>query len=162
MSWILTQQLARQAIELVLPVLALMTEQGIVKRRDMHIVVLDPTHTGRFEDSAILCEHQVGDVRKWEHSYDAIALKKAKMSFEHRLPSQVIVEQVPYLLEGGDTKYFGNACQDGLIVAASGVEPWFDQMVSEMIVAVIRGLCIDEMRKEIAGAAGDTLNGTEL
>jgi hypothetical protein len=154
-SFILTKQLAEKAVGLVLPSFNRMKELGIVKG-DMHIVVLDPT------DGTILYEIQIGDVSHWKYNYQEIARLKAEMSRKHGRPSQDIIEKYPYLLDGHDVKYFGNACQDGLIVAASGDECEYDQMISEMVVASIKGLSINVMRNSIANATGGTLDGRTL
>jgi hypothetical protein len=43
------------------------------------------------------------------------------------------------------TKYGGSAVDKGLVVAFSGVEEWFDQMISEMMLAAIKGVCLHKM-----------------
>ena len=85
---------------------------------------------------------------------------KARQVRKFGLPNQIVVERMPHLLKGHDTKFWGSALKDGIVVAASGVEPWFDQLISEMVASVCQALCIDKMQKSILQEEGDALNGS--
>jgi hypothetical protein len=45
-------------------------------------------------------------------------------------------------------KYGGSAVgKGGLVVAFSGVEEWYDQMISEWMLATIKAVCLHEVYK---------------
>jgi len=176
-SYLLTKELALRAIHLVLDnIFPKMVEDGTFKRPDLHIVVLDPmavfgsskpeehshfdmnTMIGGpvsssirwsplLQDDIILAEHSIGDPGKWEWDFKAIARDKAFQTRKHETPNQLIVERAPWLLHGTSFPFWGSAYRDGLVVAASGVQPWYDQMLSEMVASAIAALCMNEMRK---------------
>lgn len=98
-------------------------------------------------DDIILAEHSVGDPKEWEWDFKAIARDKAFQTRKYGMPNQIIVERAPWLLHGTSFPFWGSACRDGLVVGASGVQPWYDQMLSEMVASVIAALSINEMRK---------------
>lgn len=141
----------RRAINIVLPIIMALMKDGTMKRSQMSINVLDPGK--RFGDceleEAILCTVAIGCRENWDGDYKEIAEGKSLISWRTGLPTQIVQERCPHLLVNEDVKWYGNAVLDGIIVSASGVEPWFDQMVSEMIASVCRALCIDQKKKEI-------------
>jgi hypothetical protein len=162
MSHLLTRERAQLAVDLGLTIFNDLTDRKIISDNDLHIIVLDPAHKGEYSEAAILFERSIGDRSKWTYDYKEIARRKAEMTYEHKLPSQVIVEQRPYLLEGRDTKYWGSAYLDGIVVAISGSECYFDAMLSEIIASLCKGLCSDEMHKNIVPASGATMDCTPL
>jgi hypothetical protein len=161
-SWLLTRERAELAVELAMSILFQLQNRMIIQDEDFHIVVLDPAFKGEYSEAAILFERSTGNRSKWTYDYKEIARSKAKMTYEHKLPSQVIIEQRPYLLEANDTKYWGSAYLDSIVVAISGSECYFDAMLSEIVASLCKGLCSDEMHKNIMPASGATMDGTPL
>lgn len=147
MSHLLTPDVAERAVAMVLPgVLALMVD-GTFRQKDLHIVVArpgvsPPLEQAQWDTRGILYEHSIGDTDAWTKPYAQIARSKCYLSWKHGLPTHVIQTRMPWLLEPGDTVFYGSAVSDGLVVAASGVQAWFDQMVSEWVLAAIRAQCI--------------------
>ncbi|PIQ68706.1 MAG: hypothetical protein COV91_02745 [Candidatus Taylorbacteria bacterium CG11_big_fil_rev_8_21_14_0_20_46_11] len=47
---------------------------------------------------------------------------------------------MPHLLFSGDTVYWGGVKRHGIVVACSGVQPWFDKMFSGMIADMLVGI----------------------
>lgn len=149
-SHLLTPELAERAVHIVLDNLfhQLRQKPDILNCPHLHVVVIDPTEPlDLLDDGNILYEYSIGDEEDWQYDFKGIAHQKAYATWRYGMPTQVISEQRPWMLTGEDTPYFGSAYRDGIIVAASGVQPWFDQMFSEMIASVIAALCFDEMRK---------------
>ena len=176
-SYLLTNELALRAIHIVLDnIFPKLVEDGTFKRPDLHMVVLDPvaiyggskpkehTHfdmdtmiggpvsstiqwSPLLQDDIILAEYSIGDPKKWEWDFKAIARSKAYQTRKYGMPNQLVVERMPWLLHGTDFPFWGSAYRDGLVVAASGVQPWYDQMLSEMVASAAAALCINEMRK---------------
>ena len=154
MSYLLTYKVAERAVELVRPVISTAMKDGLVKRPHLHIVVVNPAIIPSndrvlFEQTAILYEASFGRKADWDHDYDEIARSKAFISWRTGLPTHVVQQTMRYLVSDGDTKFFGSAVLHGLVVAASGVQPWFDEWVSYMVAATCRALCIDVMQKEV-------------
>ncbi|MFH0905677.1 MAG: hypothetical protein V1826_03100 [bacterium] len=165
MSHLLTQERAELAVELAMSIFFQLQNRTIIKDEDLHITILDPAYKGDFDEfgrGIILFERSIGDQSKWTYNYKEIARRKAKMTYEHKLPGQVIVEQMPYLLERDDTKYWGSAYLNGIVVAVSGLDQHFDQMMAEIIASLCKGLCLDEMCKNIVPAEGGTMDGSKL
>lgn len=129
---------ARDVFEaFVLPGVERALKCGYVKRPHIHIVSLDPSvpfMVGR--DLPILFEHSIGR-DKWEHPYDRIARSKASISWRTGLPSREVALEKPHLLLPGDTLYWGSAVVDGIVSAASAVEPYFDEMFARTMSSAL-------------------------
>jgi hypothetical protein len=64
------------------------------------------------------------------------------------------------MLRMGDSLLWGGVCRDGLIVAASGAHPWFDEAFSNMVAGFL--IAIAHERARGARAKGGTvLNAQE-
>ncbi len=153
-SYLLTKEIAKRAIDMVRPAILAAVEGKILKRGDLHIVVMDPVKgpwNVEHEDEAILHEESFGDVAKWASPYGEIARAKAIESWRTGFPTHVIRETMPYLLyandDYSDTVYWGSAVLQGLTVGVSGVQSWFDEWVAYMVAAACRALCIEAMQK---------------
>lgn len=121
----------------------------LLKRRACHIVVLVPSMK---DDSVtdwaawpvyqlepcVLYEISVGDKCGWTAEYDKIARCKALQLWHERNDGRTDI--VPHLLFPGDTPYWGGVKRDGIVVACSGVQPWFDRMISGMVADACIGL----------------------
>ena len=92
-------------------------------------------------------------------AYGDFARAKAYLSFKHRLPADVVVQQYPYLLEPGMAKYGGSAVDPGggLVVSFSGALPYHDKQISEMMIAAIRAACTARMQDLLADTSVHTL-----
>ena len=148
-SFFFGEELVEKAVDSVLPAVYAMMASGRLKRHNLHIVVLNPLvqpWNGTFEE-AILFEKSLGNPYSWEHPYDKIARSKAEISWHTSLPSQMVQLRMPQHLVAGNTVYWGSAVLDGIIVAASGVQPWFDQMIAGWIAEACRAFAIDATQK---------------
>ncbi|MGC1176683.1 MAG: hypothetical protein WA843_01315 [Candidatus Saccharimonadales bacterium] len=132
--------------------------QGFAKRRHGCLVVLDPKvpREPKYKESSVdpehpfkelvLFEYTWGQETDWEHDYRKVARAKAFASWKTGLPTRLINQSAPYLYEPGFTKWPGSAVgPGGLVVAFSGVEDYFDEMFSEIMLAIIKGLCMHEV-----------------
>jgi len=153
----LTKDICERALEVVEPAILAASARGIIKRGDGCLIVCDPsipyepkykTAGPSFEEGVVIFEHQYASgSESWEHPYDLIALSKAFIGWKTGKPSRQVLMEAPHLYEVDMTKYGGSAVENGLVVAFSGVEEYFDQMISEMMVAAIKGVCLHEMFK---------------
>lgn len=142
------KNIAETAISLLLPSISkLLLEKA--KRTDMHIVVMDPTQKPwevSFED-AILLEKSLSDKNQWEHPYDQFARAKARQAWRDGRANFKKHLLAPATLTTGDIVHYGSFEYQGVIVAASGVEPWFDVLVSGWVALAIQQLAQDEYQK---------------
>ncbi len=135
------KKLAKEAIELLIPTIKELLSTR-AKREDMHIVVMNPTikpWESTFE-SAILYEYSMTDKKNWANPYDEIARGKAQQSWRDGRNNVYKHLHCPATLKSGDIAYYGSFDYEGVIVASSGVEPWFDVLVSGWVAITIQQL----------------------
>lgn len=135
------KELAKVAIEVLTPsIKKLLSEKA--KREDMHIVVMNPTLKPwecSFEE-AILYEHSMTDKKTWANPFDEIAREKAQQAWRDGRSNKHKHLYSPATLKSGDCAYYGSFDYEGVIVASSGVEPWFDVLVSGWVALTIQQL----------------------
>ena len=142
----MTAAIAEKAVSMALPAILAMMESGQMKRKALHIVVINPLaipSQSTFED-AILYEYSIGDRQRWEHDYYGIARSKAEISWVNAWSNRQ-VRNMPWLLAPGNTKYIGSAVSEdgGLIVVASGVQDYYDEMSAKMVLAALQAVAIE-------------------
>lgn len=142
-SYYINQETARRAVGLATPMIeAGMADRRIVGSGFLYLVVMDPglpPGLAEFEE-AILYEHAFGDRRKWDADYAAFARGKAKLSWATGLESRRVQTQSPHLLRSGDSLLWGSVCLDGIVVAASGAFPQFDEVYAGTVALWLRAL----------------------
>lgn len=146
MKSILTREIADQAIGLIGPFIMNAMAIGMVKQKDLHIIILDPAS---LTEPKILTSKSYGDPEKWEYPYSQIALSKANICFKNKCSTADMLVKKPFAYCSGDAPFVGGVYMDGLIVACSGVEGYFDQMFAEMIASVCKALCTHQIESVI-------------
>lgn len=128
----LTQEVAEKAIR---KTLEFVTNSLHVKCRMLHVVVLGPRmdspSTGFPNytiEPCVIAEVSYGNPDKWEHHFDEIAQCKAMQLWHGRNDGGTDVH--PHLLFQGDTVFWGGVKRDGIVVACSGVQPYFDRLIA--------------------------------
>lgn len=146
-SYFLTETLAKEAVALALPAIKKLMATRTGGRNGLHIVILDPTITpaggGSFAE-AILYEHQIGDPEGWKHDYVAIARSKAEQAWRDGRPNLWTHLFAPALIVEGDARYWSSFVYNGLVVACSGIQPWFDFLVGGWVALACQQLAQDE------------------
>lgn len=122
----LTPAVARGVVEKIKTFALNLSE---LKRAHLHIVIYVPSENGIPE---LLFESSLGEKSEWEHDYEKIAQSKAHQIWQGRNDSGA-TSIMPHLLRPGDTPYYGAVKRKSIVVACSGVQPWFDQMISGMV-----------------------------
>ena len=131
-------ELAEQALALALPTIEALMESH-TSRKLMGIVMLGPS-------GEIVLERGIGpDADRPEfaellQTFGAIACSKAEIHFRTGRPSREVHDRAPHLLLVGDTVYGGSAAYEGLIVAGSGVQDYFDETIAAILAAAFWGL----------------------
>ncbi len=142
MSFILTEDIARRAVAIARPTIEEVLGSDLVDgRANLHLVVLDP------DNGRAIYEESFGDKATWQHPYDKIAQAKASLCWHNERVGRSIQNDAPWLYERGDTRYAGGVFENGLVVAASGLQDYFDEMISWMVVSAIQALCRDVIAK---------------
>ncbi len=140
---------AREAVEMALPSIEKALQRPDVSgERCLHLVIVDPLvkyGTRPFKE-AVLYEHSVGDPKQWDADYRSFARGKAELAWKSGCDTHVIQEIHPHMLQVGDTLLWGGVCRDGLIVAASGAHPWFDEAFANMVAGFLLAVAQERAR----------------
>ena len=144
--------IAESAIDLLAPSISKLLRER-AKRTDLHIVVMDPTKKPwevPFEQ-AILLEKSLSDKSRWDNPYDELARAKARQAWRDGSDNVRKHLLAPATLATGDIVHYGSFEFQGVIVAASGVEGWFDVLISGWVALAIQQLAQDYYQKFKAG-----------
>jgi len=150
-----TQDLKQHAFEAMRFVSPIASELiRLHDKKGLHIVVADPRVKAGAMDlqqwigtGGILLEHSIGERKEWHKNYQDIARAKTFLSAREGLSTREIQTLRPYLLEPGDTTYFGSAHRHGVTVGTSGHFPTIDEMISEVVLDVFRGLHLQSWKE---------------
>jgi hypothetical protein len=138
----LTADVAQVAVKMAKLAMSYSPMVNMLSRQMFHIVVLVPSMVDdRAEDYPswpnyaiephLLYDESVGDKEKWPHKFDDIAQCKALQLWHDRNDDRT--DSMPHLLFPGDTPYWGGVKRRGIVVACSGVQPYFDKMISGIV-----------------------------
>lgn len=150
----LTRETAQNALALATPMIEhALLDRSIVGSGFLYVVVMDPARTpiNTVFEEAILHEHAFGDRSLWDADYAAFARSKARLSWRTGYDSHVVQHTVPHLLRSGDSTIAGGICLSGLVVAASGAFPEFDEVFAGTIALWLRALSRRARAAESAG-----------
>lgn len=149
----LTKELAALAVESVMK--AVMDRHVnervnlMLKRQSCHIVILVPSMKDDRQadypdwpnyhiEPSCLYEYSEGRKDQWSAKYDDIARCKALQLWHDRNDDRTDI--MPHLLFPGDTPFWGGVKRHGIVVTCSGVQPYFDKMISGMVADMLIGL----------------------
>lgn len=145
-SHYVTRETAQRAVQMAMPMIeAGMADSRIVGSGFLYLVVMDPGLTPGMADfeEAILYEHAFGDRSKWDADYAAFARGKARLSWMNGMDSRRLQTLSPHLLREGDSLLWGSVWVDGIVVAASGAFPQFDEVYAGTVAYWLRALAKD-------------------
>jgi hypothetical protein len=135
-----TAAAVERALDALSPLLAtLLADRSISAERAMHVVVMDPDanrHTTAF-DKAILCERSFGEPARWEADYAWYARAKARVAWREQASLRDLLAHAPQRLRDDDIRVEGAVFDQGLVVAASGAQPWYDHAIACCAIALI-------------------------
>lgn len=142
-----SKQLAMEAVEVVKPSIEKLFEQ--TNRKELHIVIMDPRlkpWESSFED-AILYETSIKN-SEWPAPFDELARKKAFQAW--RDSSANINHQTlhPTSLRDDDVLFYGSFVYGNVVVACSGVEQWFDMLISSWIALAFEQLTVHSLQTQ--------------
>lgn len=144
---------ARRALTLALPMLtASLADKGVGESGCMHVVVMDPGRTPgtcAFED-AILHEHSLPSRERWDADYAAYARDKARLAWQTGTDTGQLATRAPHLLRAGDTVLAGGVVVDGIVVAVSGANGWFDEAFARSVACLLRAVAFERLARAAA------------
>jgi hypothetical protein len=142
-SYFIDRRAAEAAVRMCLPMI---TESMNSKQAGdsgfLYLVVMDPLRTPHdcaFHD-AILYEYAFGDRNKWDADYAKFARAKAQISWRTGQDGHIVQELRPHLLAAGDVLVWGSVVLDGIVVSASGANPWYDEAFAGAVAMCLRAI----------------------
>lgn len=138
------EEFAKQAVELVRPSIDALFER--TNRKELHIVIMDPRLKPWESDfeSAILHQESIKTMGSWEHPFDDFARNKAEQAWRESQPNVLLQTRHPSSLRAGDVPFYGSFVYGNVVVACSGVEQWFDMLISGWIAVAFEQLMVHE------------------
>lgn len=136
--------IAKEAILLVKPSIEELFKK--TNRKELHIVIMDP-RLKPWESSfsnAILYEESIKNL-PWEKPFDEFARSKAQQAWREQKANIETQALHPSSLREEDLPFYGSFVYGNIVVACSGVEQWFDMLVSSWIALAFEQLMIHEV-----------------
>lgn len=145
----ITPALVERVVDMVLSTFMFSPQMdGIILRQMCHIVVLVPSvedaRGERYLDwpnypiiPVAIFEKSVGNQSEWSRDYKSIAQCKAQQLWRGQ-NTDGNTDSVVHLLFSDDTPFWGGVRRHEIVVACSGVQSYFDQMISGMIADGIK------------------------
>jgi hypothetical protein len=137
---------AQAAIDRALPSIeAALRDPAVSGLGVLHLVVMDPAASPSrcgFDD-AVLAERSVGDRARWDVDYAAYARAKARLAWQHGCDGRRVQWMAPHLLAQDDALVWGGVWLDGIVVAASGAMPAWDEAFSLAVAANLRAIALE-------------------
>jgi hypothetical protein len=150
---LVTEALAREAVACARPLFERAVQtHDFGESNAAHAVVMRPGSRpgGMSFEEAILYEESFGDVARWDADYAGFARAKAKVAWCAQLDSQKVRDAAPQLLATGDTLLGGGVHIDGMTIAVSGMQAWFDEALAASVAWFLRALA----KREVARRGG--------
>lgn len=142
-SYFINRQTAEAAVQMSLPLIhEAMKRKEVGESGFLYLVVMDPVRTpanSSFEE-AVLYEYSVGDQAKWDADYAAFARAKARVAWRTGYDGHLVQELRPHLLTARDTVLWGSVVVDGIVVSASGANPWYDEAFAGTVAMCLRAM----------------------
>ncbi|OEF29396.1 hypothetical protein [Vibrio rumoiensis] len=142
------KEIAADAVDLVSPAIERLFER--TNRKELHIVVMNPQVKPwevSFED-AILFEKSLGSPESWSISFDQFARKKAQQAWRESTSNIQLQTLHPSALREDDLLFYGSFVYGNIVVACSGVEQWYDMLISGWIAVAIEQLTMHEYQMQ--------------
>ncbi|MGA0612758.1 hypothetical protein [Caldimonas sp. KR1-144] len=135
---------ATRAVDLALPAIErALQDPSISGMGVLHLVVLDPAVRPAPERDVrmpVIYERSIGDRERWDVDYAAFARDKAALSWRHGMDSRRLQMLEPHRLAQGESRLWGGVCLDGIVVAASGALPIWDEAFALQVAGYVRSL----------------------
>ncbi|MGV3000867.1 hypothetical protein [Vibrio sp.] len=138
------ESIVKDAIDVVTPSIEKLFER--TNRKELHIVVMNPElkpWESSFEN-AILYEKSLGKPETWTIPFEQLARQKAKQAWRNSVANINAQTQHPASIREGDILFYGSFVYGNIVVACSGVEQWYDMLISGWIAVAIEQITMSE------------------
>lgn len=134
-----TPELCEPIAEDLRPIIEGMMVRGELHRRAlfMHFAIARPEQQYPWYETVYTTQFGSQPKTHWEHPFDEIACGKNRISGRTGELSRVVQLVKPELLLPSDVRYWGNWIEGPIMVACSGVRPWFDMAFSKMACGLV-------------------------
>ena len=144
-SAFLAEELATKALDMAANAILgiLNTNANLIGGPFVHVVIMGI-------NGEVLAKQDFGghpEGESYEDECRRIARSKGNIHYRTGLPSEVVQQRHPHLLTKGDTAFGGSFSFNGIIVAASGLTSYWDEVIAGMVAAMAWGLCVDAHAK---------------
>ena len=136
--------IAKDAVELMMPSIEKLFER--TNRKELHIVIMNP-QLKPWEtsfDQAILYEASLGTPESWTIPFVQFARNKAQQAWRESTSNIQLQNQHPASLREDDVLFYGSFVYGNIVVACSGVQQWYDMLISSWIALAIEQLTMHE------------------
>ena len=140
--------IAKQAVALVKPSINELFKQ--TARQELHIDIMDPRlkpWDAEFND-AILYQESILTKDAFEKPFDEIARNKAEQAWRGMQANLATQALHPSSLRENDLPFYGSFVYGNVVVGCSGVEQWFDMLVSGWVAVAFEQLAISKMAEK--------------
>ncbi|WP_062073646.1 heme-binding protein [Demequina sediminicola] len=144
----ITTEICAQAWDVITPAIKRGYERDILDGFKGGVVVLDPADASA---EPIFTAHLGDDPA----SFVEWATAKAAVAARTGMDTSRLRDHSPHLYRAGDIKWPGAIVREGVVVAFSGVQGEYDEMIAEWLVSAIRAIC----RVEFSNPDGPSHNG---
>ncbi len=142
--------LAKHALAIATPFVDSILGSSVAKRQHMHIIIGRHDTTTTPWSWTQLAERSWGSPDEWEHNYAAIALAKGNLTARTGMSSRHVQLMQPELLELEDIMFWGSTILGNIIVAPSGIQSWFDEVIANAVAWTCRGLIQNGLEEVLA------------
>ncbi len=112
---------------------------ALLSRPMFHIVLFVPQVNGEgwntLSKPFMLAEHSEGERGNWPYPFAEIAYSKALQCWHERNDDRTDI--MPHLLVSGEAPFWGAVKRQGIVVACSGVQPYFDKMIAGIVADMV-------------------------
>ena len=146
--------LAERAIDIARPMLErAVADERLGKSGYLHLVIMNPGCPPAYcaFEEAILREWTCGDPGGQPELYRRLAREKARLSWLHGLDTQLLQMRRAHVLSRGDVALWGSVAVEGIVVAISGLDAWYDEALSGAVAMCLRGVMKDRLAHERQG-----------
>ncbi len=143
----ITEEMCAQAWSVIEPAIASAHQIGLTNGFRGTLMVLDPADP---DPARPLFVAHAGDP---DPEYLRNVEGKVAVTIRTGMDSSRVRQDFPHLYREGDIKYPGAIIREGLVVAFSGVQGQYDEMICEWMVSTLRGIARDRFSRP--GGADD-------
>jgi hypothetical protein len=157
----INEEMCRKVFAVLCATLKAAVDEQIANKYAGTLIILNPFAVPSSNDpaevtlaevrEAALFMKRITDDHENYIKYDELAAKKARDLWVLRhlgaRSSRDIQQNLSHLYRPGMIKYSGGTCRSGIVIAFSGVQPDFDEAISETADAWLTALCRWEMNK---------------